>query len=105
MKKENQEKEQVTVENTGIQEDINENPVQEEQNDVKSDAAVDNDMQKELAELDDQFSAVQLDVADVDDTMQIHDSDEDIDLELLLLIFPLRNLNKLRDLFLEARRG
>lgn len=51
MKKENKEKEQVTVENTGIQEDINENPVQEEQNDVKSDAAVDNDMQKELAEL------------------------------------------------------
>ncbi len=37
--------------------------------------------EKELAELDDQFSAVQLDVADVDDTMQIHDSDEDIDLE------------------------
>ena len=37
--------------------------------------------EKELAELDDQFSAVQLDVADVDDTMQIHDSDEDSDLE------------------------
>ena len=37
--------------------------------------------EKELAELDDQFSAVQLDVADIDDTMQIHDSDEDIDLE------------------------
>lgn len=51
MKKENKEKEQVTVENTGIQEDINETPVQEEQNDVKSDTAVDNDMQKELAEL------------------------------------------------------
>lgn len=51
MKKENQEKEQVTVENTGIQEDINETPVQEEQNDEKSDTAVDNDMQKELAEL------------------------------------------------------
>ena len=51
MKKENKEKEQVTVENTGIQEDINETPVQEEQNDEKSDAAVDNDMQKELAEL------------------------------------------------------
>lgn len=35
----------------------------------------------------------------------IIENDEDIDLELLLLIFPLRNLNKLRDLFLEARRG
>lgn len=37
--------------------------------------------EKELADLDEQFSAVALDAADVDDAMQIHDSDNDLDLD------------------------
>ena len=37
--------------------------------------------EKELADLDEQFSAVALDAADVDDAMQIHDSDDDLDLD------------------------
>lgn len=51
MKKENQEKEQATIENAGIQEDIKENPIQEKQDDVKSEEVAENDTQKELAEL------------------------------------------------------
>ena len=37
--------------------------------------------EKELSELDDQFSAVSLDAADIDDTMQIHDGDDSLDLD------------------------
>ena len=37
--------------------------------------------EKELSELDDQFSGVELDAADMNDSMQIHDSDDDIDLD------------------------
>lgn len=37
--------------------------------------------EKELAELDDQFSGVELDAGDVSDSMQIHDSDDDLDLD------------------------
>lgn len=37
--------------------------------------------EKELADLDEQFSAVALEASDVDDTMQIHDADDDIDFE------------------------
>ncbi len=37
--------------------------------------------EKELADLDEQFSAVPLDAADVDDSMQIHDADDDLDLD------------------------
>ena len=37
--------------------------------------------EKELSELDDQFSGVELDTADMNDSMQIHDSDDDIDLD------------------------
>ena len=37
--------------------------------------------EKELADLDEQFSAVALDAADVDDAMQIHDSGDDLDLD------------------------
>lgn len=37
--------------------------------------------EKELSDLDEQFSSLLLD-SEVDDTMQIHDSDEDLDLEL-----------------------
>lgn len=37
--------------------------------------------EKELADLDEQFSAVALEAADVDDTMQIHDADDDLDLD------------------------
>ena len=37
--------------------------------------------EKELADLGEQFSAVALDAADVDDTMQIHDADDDLDLD------------------------
>ena len=37
--------------------------------------------EKELAELDDQFYGVELDAGDVSDSMQIHDSDDDLDLD------------------------
>ena len=37
--------------------------------------------EKELADLDEQFSAVALEASDVDDTMQIHDAGDDIDFE------------------------
>ena len=37
--------------------------------------------EKELSELDDQFSGVELDAADMNDSMQIHASDDDIDLD------------------------
>ena len=37
--------------------------------------------EKELAELDDQFSGVELDAGDVSGSMQIHDSDDDLDLD------------------------
>ena len=37
--------------------------------------------EKELSELDDQFSAVSLDASGIDDTMQIHDGDDALDLD------------------------